>query len=160
MHYYTEARELIKTGDILGWTHAGGWFKSFYNFKINLVRLFTRSKYSHVGVAVVLAGRVFILESVTGGVRLVPLSKFLPCDWADRPAWSGDDLERAMSVCGEPYSQLEAMLGALGENDDANGQWQCAELVKWACRLDCLATPAAVMDYALATGSSIREIRL
>lgn len=156
---YADIRSQIKTGDILGWTHKAGWFKSWYDFKINCVRLFQRSKYSHVGIAVVLAGRVFVLESVTGGIRLEPLSKFLPCDWADRPEWDEEQLERAMSVCGEPYSQIEAMLGALDATDDTNGKWQCSEFVKWACRLDCRATPSAVMDYALETGSAIREIQ-
>lgn len=158
MAKYSDIRSQIKTGDILGWTHTGSWFKSWHDFKINCVRLFTRSKYSHVGIAVVLAERVFVLESVTGGIRLVPLSKFLPCDWADRPEWTEEELERAMSVCGEPYSELEAMLGALDENNITDGRWQCAEFVKWASGLDCLATPSAVIDYVLATGGSLREI--
>ena len=155
---YSDARPLIKSGDILGWTHKAGWFDSWYDFKINIVRLVTRSKYSHVGVAIVLAGRVFILESVTGGIRLEPLSKFLPCDWLTYKELDEAGIERAMGVCGEPYSQIEAMLGQFNDTDSTNGKWQCSEFVIWALQLNCLATPSAVVDCALSQDSNLREL--
>ena len=155
---YADIRGKIKSGDILGWTHKAGWFKSWYDFRINFVRLWQRSKYSHVAVSIVLAGRVFILESVTGGIRLEPLSKFLPCDWLPYNELDEAGIERAMSVCGEPYSDFEAVLGAFNETDATNGVWQCSELVKWVHLLPCNATPSAVIDYALSQDSSITEI--
>lgn len=152
---YASARGRIKTGDILAWSHREGWFHSWHSFKVNCVRLFTRSEYSHVAVAIRLAGRVFVLESVTGGVRLMPLSKLLPCHHI---AYRSIDVGRAMSVCGEPYSEFEAVLGELGMTDDANGVWQCSEFVKWVHLMPCKATPADVVDYALSQGGYLREI--
>lgn len=156
MNYMTQRRK-IKTGDILAWTHRTGWFKSWYDFKINLVRLGTRSEYSHVAVAVLLAGRVFVLESVTGGIRLMPLSKCLPCYHV---GYKPMDLDRAMSVCGEPYSQLEAVLGQFNRTNDKNGVWQCSEFVRWVHELPCPATPSAVVEYALAQGGALVEITI
>ena len=156
MNYATQRRK-IKTGDILAWTHRTGWFKSWYDFKINAVCLFTRSEYSHVAVAVQLAGRVFVLESVTGGIRLMPLSKCLLCYHV---AYKPMDVDWAMSVCGEPYSELEAVLGQLGKTDDTNGVWQCSEFVRWVHQLPCITTPSAVVEYALSQGSPLIELRL
>ena len=158
MAKYADIRSQIKSGDVFGWTHKSGWFSSWYDFKINFVRLWQRSKYSHVGIAITLAGRVFIIESVTGGIRLEPLSKFLPCDWAPFKELDEEGIERAMSVCGEPYSQIEAVLAAFDEDNPDSHEWQCAKFVKWALRLDCRSEPAAVMDYALAQDCSITEI--
>lgn len=156
MAKYDEIRSKIRTGDVLAWTHRAGWFKSWYDFKINLVRLFTRSEYSHVGIAVVLAGRVFVLESVTGGIRLMLLSKQLPCFWIKyRYPF---DLDRAMSVLGEPYSQLEAIKGELGQTDDTNGKWQCSEYLKWARPLECKATPSEAVEFVLSRGGLMQEV--
>jgi len=156
MTKYNAIRNRIRTGDILAWAHRGGWFRSLYDFKVNLVRLFTRSEYSHVGIAVVLAGRVFVLESVTGGVRLFPLSKCVPCYWVKyrKPF----DLDRALSAYGEPYSQWEAILGRFDANDPSDGKWQCAEFVAWAHGMTCTATPSGVMDYTLRMGGVMHEV--
>lgn len=153
---YEAAREAIADGDVLAWTHRASPFASWYDFKIWLVRLLTRSEFSHVGLAVRFGGRVFALESVTGGIRLMPLSKLLPCyHLADSDTF---DIERAMSKCGEPYSQFEAMLGELDKTDDANGVWQCSEFVKWAKHLVCKATPSAVVIDRLSNGCILSEI--
>lgn len=154
---YADCRESINDGDVLAWTHTASPFRSWYDFKVFLVRLFTRSEYSHVGIAVRFGGRVFVLESVTGGIRLMPLSKCLPCYLIrdDKPF----DVERAMSVCGEPYSQLEAILGEFGRTDENNGVWQCSEFVKWAKQLPCNATPSAVVSYLLSQGCQMTEVQ-
>lgn len=152
---YETFRDNIHSGDVLAWGHGAGWFSSWYDFKVNFVRLVTRSEYSHVAVAVRLAGRVFALESVTGGIRMMPLSKLLPFYHLD---YQTMDIDRAMTVCGEPYSQLEAIKGFLGETNDMNAQWQCAEFVKWAQRMPCQATPSAVVSYVLAGNSKLTEI--
>lgn len=151
---YDLVRDYINDGDVFAWTHKASPFASWYDFKIFLVRLFTRSEYSHVAVSVRFGGRVFVLESVTGGIRLLPLSKCLPCYWIteDIPF----DVERAMSVCGEPYSQFEAILGEFDKTDDTNGKWQCSEFVKWAKNLKCKATPSAVVSDCLERGPMVQ----
>ena len=46
---YINFRENIVSGDLLAWTHHG--WNSWYNFQIQMVRAFTQSEYSHVGIA-------------------------------------------------------------------------------------------------------------
>ena len=152
---YADARATIRTGDVLVWSHTASAFASWYDLQMWIVRLAQRSEYSHVGIAVVLAGRVFVLESVSGGIRLMPLSKLLPCYLMP---YKDIDLDRAMSVCGEPYSKLEAIRGWNGSTDATNHVWQCAELVCWVHGLPCSATPSAVVNYLLDQGCSMTEI--
>ncbi len=74
---YSELRDTIKTGDLLAWSEGGDW-KSWRNIQLNLVRMGTMSDYNHVGVAYVVGGRVFVVESVVPYVRIYPLSRLLP----------------------------------------------------------------------------------
>ena len=152
---YADARAAIKTGDVLAWSHRASPFASFYDFQMWIVRLFQRSEFSHVGISVVLAERVFVLESVSGGIRLMPLSKSLPCYLLP---YKPIDLDRAMSVCGEPYSKFEAIRGWAGSTDATNHVWQCAEFVAWAHQLPCPSTPSGVVNYLLDQGYSMTEI--
>ena len=73
MKKYSEYRDQIKSGDLLAWSHRG--FRSWHDFKVQAVRLFTQSEYSHVGIAWVVGGRVFVIEAVEPRVRIFPLSK-------------------------------------------------------------------------------------
>lgn len=155
---YATARNQIKTGDILAWSYTGGFFASWHGFKVNMIRVCRLSEYTHVGIAVVLAGRVFVLESVTGGIRLMPLSKLTPCYWIPDDELSDAGLERAMSVCGEPYSELEAILGAIDKTDAENGKWQCAEFVRWAKNMTCKATPDAIVRNRLEQGRVMQYV--
>lgn len=64
---YGEARALIQSGDLLLF-RSRGWIAS-------LIRWATRSRYSHVGLAVWTFGRLMVAESrELRGCRLVPLS--------------------------------------------------------------------------------------
>jgi hypothetical protein len=131
---YQNLRPLIKSGDALAWTHRG--WGSWHDIKIQLVRMFTRSEFSHVAVAWVVDGRVFALEAVQPSVRIYPLSqlgdfyylptsqnKFSKLDWTDEVA------EFALSKVGEPYSQAQAMLAFFGVSKD-DRKWECAEYAK------------------------------
>jgi len=151
--YETEAREHIRSGDILAWGH-DRW-GSFYDLKIQLVRMFTRSEYCHVGVAWVIAGRVFVLEAVSAGVRIFPLSRLLPFYWVPlRAAWEDEVEAWALRQVGEPYSQWQAVLAGLGLlKPGADSIWQCAEYAAEVARragvnLGVDVTPTAVVRAA------------
>jgi len=58
---YSEVRDTIKSGDLLAWSHRG--WRTWYDIKIQAVRFFTQSEFSHVGVAWAVGGRVFVLEA-------------------------------------------------------------------------------------------------
>lgn len=153
---YVDVRNEIKTGDVLAFTHKS--WKSWYDFKVQLVRFFTQSEYSHVGMAWVANGRVFVMESVTGGVRIVPLSKFLPAYHLNMSELTQDQIEKAFSVMGEPYSQWEAVKSFFGNIDDKDGKWECAEFVAVVGNFDCKATPTDVVDYCLSAGATLTKI--
>jgi len=61
---YKTFRHLIQPGDIIAFTHNGWW--SVADLESQLVRIITRSEYSHVGIAWPVGGRVMILEAVKG----------------------------------------------------------------------------------------------
>ena len=110
---YTDAREHLKSGDLLAWSH-DRW-RSWYDIKIQLVRMFTRSEYCHVGVCWCVGGRVFVLEAVSDGVRIFPLSRLLPFYWVPLSAAWEDEVEAwALRQVGERYSQWLAVVAGLG----------------------------------------------
>lgn len=132
---YQDVRPLIKSGDALAWTHRG--WGSWHDIKIQLVRMFTRSEFSHVAVAWVVGGRVFALEAVQPCVRIYPLSQLgdfyhLPTS-QDNPyfrlVWTDDVETFALSKVGEPYSQIQAVLAFFGRSK-ADRKWECVEYAK------------------------------
>lgn len=153
---YQNFRSNIKTGDVIAFTHKS--WKSWYDIKVQLVRFFTQSEYSHVALAWCANGRVFIMESVTGGIRIVPLSKFTPFYHLDMPELTQEQIEKAFSVMGEPYSQLEAIEAFFGKEDRKDSKWECAEFVCVISNFSCKATPTAVVDYCLNFGAKLTKI--
>lgn len=163
---YTEARKSIHTGDLLAWTHRG--WKSFYDFQLQAVRIATESEYTHVGVAWVTSGRVFVLEAVSPCVRIYPLS--LLGDFYHIPmkkSLSKEALTFALAQIGEPYSKLmavKALFGLVSKGD--SGEWQCAKYVAEIMQangvvLDCgtTYTPSAIVQSALNSGKQLRFIK-
>mgnify|MGYP001586347789 CR=1 FL=1 len=157
MAKYAESRDSIRTGDLLAWSHRG--IRSFYDFKVWLVRLFTQSEYTHVGIAWVVGGRVLILEAVGTGVRIFPLSLELPFYHIPWRALTEDQLEFALSKEGQKYSYVECAAAWFGRNDATDNRWQCAEYVRAIHHLECRATPSAVVNHLLASGATLREIQ-
>lgn len=157
---YSTVRPAIKSGDVLAWSHRK--LRSWYDFKIMLVRLFTMSEYSHVGLAVVMGGRVWVLEAVTPRIRLVPLSNLLPCYVVSGNKMTKEEINSALDWVGRgdvEYSQIEAIKGYLGKNDRADGAVQCAELVNIILGLPCRDTPSATVAYMLENGSTLTSIQ-
>jgi uncharacterized protein YycO len=126
---YDNYRDEIRTGDLLAFR--GGSWKTWYGIKVNLVRMFTRSEYSHVAIAWVVGGRVLMFESVTGGVRIVPLSSDLPVYWIKRPmSMKESTIDFLLSTLKEPYSSWQGILAVTGLLKVGKDRvWQCAELV-------------------------------
>lgn len=124
---YDQVRPMIKSGDLLAWTHRG--WGSWYDFKIQMVRMFTRSEYSHVGVAWVSAGRVWVIEAVTPKVRVFPLSKLSPFYWLPMPVgpWDEERETAALAPVGDDYSQWQAIV-SIAHKPTRDNLWQCAEL--------------------------------
>ena len=121
---YAKARPLIRSGDLISQSH-GDWM-TWRGIKVNLVRMFTRSTYSHVGIAWVVGGRVFILEAVKPKLRIYPMSKI--GDFYLMPLqarWCEVAENLALEKVGVNYSELVAMKAFFGPLEEGNVQ-QCA----------------------------------
>ena len=121
---YATARKLIRSGDLISQSH-GDWL-TWRGIKTNLVRMFTRSTYSHLGIAWVIGGRVFMLEAVKPKLRIYPMSKIgdfylLPM----RAQWCEVAENLALEKIGVDYSELVAMQAFFGPLNVGNVQ-QCA----------------------------------
>lgn len=124
--YYADARQTIRSGDLLAWSHRG--WKSWHDIKLQIVRMVLRSEYSHIGIAWVIGNRVFVLEAVHPLVRIFPLSKCGDFYWMPLGAkWSDQTEEVALSKIGFQYSQIKAMEAFFIPVDDADGQAECAQ---------------------------------
>jgi hypothetical protein len=153
---YADARPVITSGDVIAFTHRG--IRSWHDFKVWMVRVFTQSEYTHVGIAWVVADRVFILESVATGVRIFPLSLcggFYLLPWT---VLRYDQLELALSKAGQPYSYWECAKAYFTRLDPNSGSWECAKYVRTVLDLDCSETPSAVVAHLLHNGSTLTEI--
>ena len=143
---YADARPLIASGDVLFWTHKP--MRSFYDLQIQIVRALTRSEWSHVGIAWVIAGRVFVIEAVSQGVRIFPLSRAGDFTWTSRGGFTTAQEEFALAHVGEPYSKWDAIRSFFGASNDKDSQWFCSELVCAVLGLPVEnKTPAEVMRH-------------
>jgi len=151
------------SGDLLAWSHRG--WSTWYDVQLQMVRAFTRSDWCHVGIALRMRGRVWVLEAVQPLVRVHPLSALLPCAWLGlarlAPAWTQELEQRAVDTVGQPYSKLQCAAAFLGRlSNGTDGRWQCAELAQAVCEwrgfsLGPHAIPAELVRRALDRGASL-----
>lgn len=154
---YTDFRDQIKTGDILAWTHRFRW--TWYDLQVTAVRIFTMSEYTHVGIAVVMDGRVWVLESVRPLVRLVPLSGELPCYHLPGNGMTEEQRVTAFALVGKgQYSRLEAVMSFFGKAK-ANSTWSCAEFVCHVLGIKATPTPTEVVQAMLDSGATLRFLK-
>ena len=149
---YSKARPYIKSGDLLAWS--GGSWKNLHDIEVNIVRIFTMSEYSHIGVAWVTGGRVLVVEAVVPYIRIYPLSKsYMPFYWFPlNLTWSNEAEERLLSRVGEPYSKWEAIKAFFRKNNDDNHEWECVEQA-----IDTLSIIDSRFNYVQATPTKIVE---
>lgn len=155
---YRDARQQIKTGDLLAWRGRGSisW----------LIRHITGGVHTHVGIAWWLHGRLFILEAKEGvGVQIRAASAALSFDWLQLDlAWSFEVEEFALSKLGKPYSYVDALQAGLGFPLNQDGyicSEYAAELYK---RLDARAsiltspTPTDLVQFWLDQDVTLRSV--
>ena len=155
---YTEFRSSIKSGDVIAYTHKG--IKSWYDFKLWVVRLALRSEYTHVAVTWCVGNRVFLLEAVGSGVRIYPLSKEIPFYHLSGLGLTEEQLSFALEYIGGEYSYLEGIKALFNKNSADHHKWQCAKYVKQVLQLDCIDTPSEVVQCMLNRGSSMKWVTL
>lgn len=157
-HRYDSVRAAVRSGDIIATTHTS--WRSLYDIQIQLVRFFTQSEYSHVGVALVEGDDIYVFESVIPTVRKLRLSALAEQGfyWVPlgtvKPA-SIAEIESMYAMHGKArYSRWEAVRAFFKNiSIGKNRYWECAEAVifwRWLSQvsLGLRATPAAVVKAA------------
>ena len=164
---YSDIRNQIKSGDVLAWNHRS--WRSWYDIKIQMVRILSRSEFIHTGTAWVVGGRVFVIESVIPYVRIIPLSSVLDCYWIPmdlEDKWSSVE-DYALNFIGKgPYSQTESILQMVKDSSPAeNNKWFCSKLTNELLRKmevqSCAhpVTPSALVDHLLNLGKPLYKIQ-
>jgi len=124
---YVDMREDIESGDLLAWsTDNTSWSSSLLTM---IVRFFTLSEFSHVGIAYREDGRVYVLEATIPQIQLRPLSEVkgfyhIPM----RIQWDLQLQDYLKHFVGKPYSIIDCIRGYLGKTDVSDDRWQCAEV--------------------------------
>lgn len=121
MTLYRDIRKTLKSGDLV-------FYSSHNGFGDKVIKWWSKSRYSHVGVLWVIANRIFLMEaSAFGGVRLVPLSLRMPDLIVKMDLkWNKDAEMQAMEHIMEKYSFVDAVKAGLKENYSQTG-WICTE---------------------------------
>lgn len=147
---YQEIRDEMKSGDII--VACKGNMQTFNGFLSLLIRIFTASSYSHVGVVVKLGNRCFVVEATPPVVRLYPLSK-LDSFYVIKmeQALSREDENRLFEYVGMPYSDWNSIASYFTGKPLANGKLQCAQLVSSFYNWPNLLRPEQIVRYAQET---------
>jgi len=152
---YETARPLIRSGDMLLWSRAGGW-SSRGDLERHAVRIATESQWTHIGVAWAEHGRAWVMDLTTRGCAPRLLSSELPFWWipAPRPL-SEAALERAFARFGVlEYSRWQAVAGYLRWLDiGADLKGQCAEYALEIWRVDDMAPSTVATPYGCMAGA-------
>ena len=120
---YKALRSEIKSGDIVAWN---GRFTNH-----DILNIFNQ-KIGHIGIALVISGRVFVIHSLTKGVVINPLSRLLPFFWLETDSdWTEEVQIFAMSELGRSYSYADALRSAIGFPANSNNGWTCGEYAKF-----------------------------
>jgi len=124
---YSQYRNTIKSGDLLVWSDNGQSF--FSELFLSMVRIFTASDFAHVGIAVKINNRLFVLEATLPKVQLIPVSNYDHFYHISMGVdWNVDHEDFLYSKIGIKYSLFDAIRAYLGIVKLNNDKWQCAEL--------------------------------
>ena len=166
MTTYSEIRDEIQSGDLVVLSHYK--WASWYDFQVMIVRVMSATEYTHVGVCVVLGGRVWVAESVEPVVRLVPLSNYAADGMYIIPArhpMKEEELEYLFSKVGKAkYSKWRAIKAYLDRLEiGTDDELECAEYAITARRLSGLdlghkAVPSCVVKEALKQGLRLEYV--
>lgn len=129
---YFEAKDYIESGDLLAW--------SGHSFFSRMIKLFTESSITHVGIAYKVNTELFVIESIEGtGVRLFPLHRRIPFFWI-KPIpreyhWNSIIKETALKRIGEEYSLWGCLKALFKKSLKKDKYWQCAEFASYILSL-------------------------
>jgi hypothetical protein len=144
---YQNMQSRIKSGDIIAWT--GGIDA------LSMIRkMCTRCQYAHIGVAWVVSGHVFVIESVSNKVHINPLPLFLPFYHISNGSgvWTPAMEQFLLSRVSEKRTKIDGWIDTLTSLFHIN-TWASADLVKNTFVIadprigDIKSTPSSVVEY-------------
>lgn len=160
MTTYTDYRDSLQSGDIVAWR------ENTHNIFSRLIRFFTRSEYTHVGIVLVIKNRVFVAEARTPKVVLTPLSSRIPLYLIPMGMPLSNHAEEVLlkEIGVGRYSILEAIKSYLGANDPKDKKWQCVEFVKYVLEANsypivCKDLPTDLVFYLQQKGKTLLYLR-
>lgn len=168
---YADARNQIKSGDLLAWRSLGSNLGSS-SLGLNrlipwLISRVTGGAHTHVGVAWWFHDRLFVLEAKERvGVQLRALSNTGNFDWIPTNIqWELDVEKFALAKLGKHYSYIEAVASGLGfkvTNDGYICSEYAAELFRQSGvfdeRISGSPTPTRLVQFWLDQGAPLRAI--
>jgi len=104
---YSKLRSEIKTGDLIAYDTEE--IDSFFGSVLYFYQKILKARYTHVGIAVRLNNRVFIVEATPPEVRLIPLPMCGDFYYIKTDLEANEDsmLSTLFSYLGRPYSLLD-----------------------------------------------------
>lgn len=155
MAKYSEIRDSIKSGDMILWS-ASGDHLSQHDIETNLVKIATESQWTHVGIAWVEHGRVWVMDLTTSGCAPRLLGDDAPFYLINSPKELTEAaLQYAFARFGKmTYSKWQAVLGFLKRltiGDDMKGE--CAEFVLEVYRASGMAPTEVATPYWCMVGA-------
>lgn len=162
---YSEYRSSIKSGDLLVWKVTSN--KTISKITSTIIRLFTLSEYTHVGIAWYIGNRLFVIEACSAGIRLLPLSQCTSFYHIPMYVnWKAEYENALLSEIGTSYSYIDAIKGYLKIlKPNGNNSWQCAELANYFYKVtgrdyeDNL-TPSTLVSAVLNDGHSLTYVNM
>jgi uncharacterized protein YycO len=123
---YSQIRKDIQTGDLLAWrtNSIGGASDAL----LSLYQKIFKAEFSHVGMAVVLGSRVFVVEAIPPVVRIYPLSlkrdfHLIKCNVEQKDSY----IDFLFKWVGDDYSLLDLAKTCLGFSTSTQS-FYCSEL--------------------------------
>jgi len=160
----------LQSGDILFWgmgvEERGSKHSRINDFYKWLIKISTKSQFTHTGVLVNINGIYYVYEAVLSGVRkrkLVDGEQFFVVS-VDKTI-TKEGILYLDSLVGSKYSKVEAALSVFKVYLPNNKLWYCSELVhsylnKFVYKnLSELKTPTKVLSMLLKRGLSLRLIK-
>lgn len=146
----------IQSGTLIAWRGK--------NLFSKIVQIFTRSSFSHVGIAVEFGGKFFVIDAKEGkGVQITPLFIRLPFyvlvpgEKCEVYEWNERTERLSLNRIGEKYSFIKCIKSYFKKKLKKNETWECAELATYILtsmgyKLSCCNTPQRLVDRMLSIG--------
>jgi len=123
---YSEIRDDIKTGDLLIWDTE--LIEDKFDLLLKLYQKIFNAKYTHVGIAVSLGGRKFLVEAIPPVVRLYPISRKRDFYWLKLGLKNNFKyLNTLFMHLGKPYSLFDLIKHVFRFKTDQS-DFYCSEL--------------------------------